>query len=149
VRKVLERAQADLRADFHGRPLGDAILEPTRIYVRPVLKLLEAVPVKGMAHITGGGITGNVPRMLPQATRAVVKAQSWPRPALFKWLQERGEVAEDEMYRVFNCGIGLVLCVSEADAGRAAALLRAEGETVFEIGRIEAHPGEQPDCVVV
>jgi len=149
VRKVLERAQADLRADFHGRPLGDAILEPTRIYVRPVLKLLEALPVKGMAHITGGGITGNVPRMLPQATRAVVTAQSWPRPPLFSWLKERGGVAEDEMYRVFNCGIGFVVCVSAADAGRAAALLRAEGETVFEIGRIEAGSGEQPDCVVV
>ena len=149
VRKALERAQADLGAEFHGRTLGDAILEPTRIYVRPVLKLLEAVPVKGMAHITGGGITGNVPRMLPQATRAVVTAQSWPRPALFTWLQERGDVAEDEMYRVFNCGIGLVVCVSAADAGRAAALLRAEGETVFEIGRIEAGSGEQPDCVVV
>jgi phosphoribosylformylglycinamidine cyclo-ligase len=149
VRKILERAQADLRSEFHGRPLADAILEPTRIYVRAVLKLLEAVPVKGMAHITGGGIMGNVPRMLPQATRAVVEAQSWPRPPLFAWLKEHGGVAEDEMYRVFNCGIGLVVCVSAADAGRAAELLRAEGETVFEIGRIEACPGAQPDCVVV
>jgi phosphoribosylformylglycinamidine cyclo-ligase len=149
VRKILERAQADLRSEFHGRPLADAILEPTRIYVRAVLKLLEVVPVKGMAHITGGGIMGNVPRMLPQATRAVVEAQSWPRPPLFAWLKEHGGVAEDEMYRVFNCGIGLVVCVSAADAGRAAELLRAEGETVFEIGRIEACPGAQPDCVVV
>ncbi len=149
VRKVLERAQADLQSDFHGRPLAAAILEPTRIYVGPVLKLLEAVPVKGMAHITGGGITGNVPRMLPQATRAVVMAQSWPRPPLFAWLKEHGGIAEDEMYRVFNCGIGLVVCVSAADARRAAELLRAEGETVFEIGRIEARLGEEPDCVVV
>jgi phosphoribosylformylglycinamidine cyclo-ligase len=149
VRKILQRAQADLRSEFHGRTLADAILEPTRIYVRAVLKLLGAVPVKGMAHITGGGITGNVPRMLPQATRAVVTAQSWPRPPLFAWLKEHGGVAEDEMYRVFNCGIGLVVCVSAADAGRATQLLRAEGETVFEIGRIEACPGAQPDCVVV
>jgi phosphoribosylformylglycinamidine cyclo-ligase len=149
VRKVLERAQADLRADFHGRPLADVILEPTRIYVKPVLKLLEAVQVKGMAHITGGGITGNVPRMLPQATRAVVTAGSWPRPALFAWLKERGGVVEDEMYRVFNCGIGMVICVAAADASRTAGLLRSEGETVFEIGRVEAQPGGQPDCVVV
>ena len=149
VRKILQRAQADLRADFHGRPLGDAILEPTRIYVKPVLKLLEAVPVKGLAHITGGGITGNVPRMLPLETRALVRAQSWPRPPLFAWLQERGGVAEDEMYRVFNCGIGLVVCVAAADVARATELLRAEGETVFEIGHIEQHPGAQPDCVVV
>jgi phosphoribosylformylglycinamidine cyclo-ligase len=149
VRKVLERAQADLRADFHGRPLADVILEPTRIYVKPVLKLIEAVRVKGMAHITGGGIVGNVPRMLPQATRAVVRARAWPRPPLFAWLKEHGGVAEDEMFRVFNCGIGMVLCVAAADAGRAAELLRAEGETVFEIGRVEAHLGGEPDCIVV
>jgi phosphoribosylformylglycinamidine cyclo-ligase len=149
VRKILERAGADLNADFHGRPLGEAILAPTRIYVKPVLKLLESVPVKGLAHVTGGGITGNVPRMLPQATRAVVLGRSWPRPPLFEWLQEQGAVEEDEMHRVFNCGIGLVVCVAARDAGRAAELLRAEGETVFEIGRIEARPGGEPDCVVV
>ena len=149
VRKVLERSGADLAADFHGRPLGDAILAPTRIYVKPVLKLLDAVPVKGLAHITGGGITGNVPRMLPEGTRALVRGESWPRPPLFGWLKEQGAVIEDEMYRVFNCGIGLVVCVAAADAGRAAELLRAEGETVYEIGRIEAQPGAAPGCVVV
>jgi len=149
VRKILERSGADLAADFHGRPLGDAILAPTRIYVKPVLKLLEAVPVKGLAHVTGGGITGNVPRMLPPATRAVVRGQSWPRSPLFEWLQEQGAVAEDEMYRVFNCGIGLVVGVAAADAERAAELLRGEGETVYEIGRVEARAGAEPDCVVV
>jgi len=149
LRKILERAQADLRADFHGRPLGDAILEPTRIYVKSVLKLLDAVPVKGLAHITGGGITGNVPRMLPAETRAVVRGQSWPRPPLFAWLQQQGGVSEDEMFRVFNCGIGLVVCVAAADVARATELLRAEGETVFEIGYIEQRPGAQPDCVVI
>lgn len=149
LRKILERAQADLRADFHGRPLGDAILEPTRIYVKSVLKLLDAVPVKGLAHITGGGITGNVPRMLPAETRAVVRGQSWPRPPLFAWLQQQGGVSEDEMFRVFNCGIGLVVCVAAADIARATELLRAEGETVFEIGYIEQRPGAQPDCVVI
>ena len=149
LRKILERANADLQADFHGRPLGDAILEPTRIYVRSVLKLLQAVPVKGLAHITGGGITGNVPRMLPAETRALVSGKAWPRPPLFAWLQEQGGVSGDEMYRVFNCGIGLVVCVAAADVARATELLRAEGETVFEIGCIEQRPGAQPDCVVV
>ena len=149
VRKILEHSGADLADDFHGRPLGDAVLAPTRIYVKPVLKLLEAVAVKGLAHITGGGITGNVPRMLPAGTRAVVRSQSWPRPPLFGWLQERGAVAEEEMFRVFNCGIGLVVCVAPAEAGRAAELLRAEGETVYEIGSVEAGPGAEPECVVV
>jgi phosphoribosylformylglycinamidine cyclo-ligase len=149
IRTILNRARADLDAQFHGRPLGEVILEPTRIYVKPVLKLLEAVPVKGLAHITGGGIVGNVPRMLPQGVRAVVRGHSWPRPPLFAWLRERGDVGEDEMFRVFNCGIGLVVCVAAGDAGRAADLLRAEGETVFEIGSIEQQPGTEPDCVVV
>jgi phosphoribosylformylglycinamidine cyclo-ligase len=149
IRTILDRARADLHAQFHGRPLGDALLEPTRIYVKPVLKLLEAMPVKGLAHITGGGIVGNVPRMLPEGVRAVVHGKSWPRPRLFAWLKEQGDVAEDEMFRVFNCGIGLVVCVDAGDAARAADLLRGEGETVFEIGGIEQHPGLQPDCVVV
>ena len=149
VRKILEHSGADLADDFHGRPLGDAVLAPTRIYVKPVLKLLEAVAVKGLAHITGGGITGNVPRMLPASTRAVVRGQSWPRPPLFEWLKERGGIAEEEMYRVFNCGVGLVVCVAAADAERAGESLRAEGETVYQIGTVEARPGAEPDCVVV
>jgi phosphoribosylformylglycinamidine cyclo-ligase len=137
VRKILERVRPDLRADFDGRPLGDVLLEPTRIYARAVLALLAALPVKGIAHITGGGLTGNVPRMLPRGTRAVIEGRAWPRPALFDWLQREGGVAEAEMHRVFNCGIGMVIALSADDAGRAQALLVEAGETVFEIGRIE------------
>jgi len=148
VRKILERVRPDLRADFDGRPLGEVLLEPTRIYARAVLALLAALPVKGIAHITGGGITGNVPRMLPKGVRAVIEAHAWPRPPLFDWLQREGGVAEAEMHRVFNCGIGMVIALTAEDAKRAQALLAAAGETVFEIGRIERGDGAAEAVVV-
>ena len=137
IRKILERAQPEF--DF---------LEPTRIYVKPILKLLESVPVKGLAHITGGGITGNVPRVLPENTLARIRKDAWPRPPVFQWLQRTGNVAEDEMFRVFNCGIGMVLVVSREDVKRAGEVLRAEGETVYEIGAIEKGAGEAQAIVV-
>jgi len=149
VRKILERAQPDLDADFDGRTLGQALLEPTRIYARSLLALLAALPVKGIAHITGGGITGNVPRVLPAGTRAVIEARAWPRPALFDWLQREGEVAEAEMHRVFNCGIGMVIALAAGDARRARELLAAAGETVFEIGRIERGDDGEAQAIVV
>jgi phosphoribosylformylglycinamidine cyclo-ligase len=148
VRKILERVRPDLRADFDGRPLGEVLLEPTRIYARAVLALLAALPVKGLAHITGGGITGNVPRMLPKGVRAVIEARAWPRPPLFDWLQREGGVAEAEMHRVFNCGLGMVIALTAEDAKRAQALLAAAGETVFEIGRIERGDGAAEAVVV-
>jgi phosphoribosylformylglycinamidine cyclo-ligase len=126
----------------------EKLLEPTRIYVKPVLKLLESVPVKGLAHITGGGLTGNVPRILQDGLRARLHKASWPRPEIFQWLQQAGNVAEDEMHRVFNCGIGMVVVVDAADARRAAEHLRASGETVYEIGSIEKGPGGEADCIV-
>jgi phosphoribosylformylglycinamidine cyclo-ligase len=137
VRKILER---DPDPPFN-------LLEPTRIYVKPVLDLLREVPVKGLAHITGGGITGNVPRILPSGTQAVINKRAWPRPPVFEWLQRAGEVAEDEMFRVFNCGIGMVVVVSASEAQRAAEHLRRCGETVFEIGRIDKSSGE-PDALI-
>ncbi|HUG78060.1 MAG TPA: phosphoribosylformylglycinamidine cyclo-ligase [Burkholderiales bacterium] len=133
IRKLLEHAGSDRVAEF---------LEPTRIYVKPVLELLEAVPVKGLAHITGGGLTGNVPRILPRGLAARIEKGAWPRPRLFRWLQEQGDIAEDEMHRVFNCGIGMVVIVDAADARRAAQILGASGETVYAIGSIEPSPGE-------
>ena len=138
IRKIIERA----------KPPFD-LLTPTRIYVKPVLKLLDSVPVKGLAHITGGGLTGNVPRVLPENLRAVIKKAAWPRPEVFQWLQREGGVAESEMAGVFNCGIGMVIVVDRADAKRAADSLRASGETVYEIGAIEKGPGGEADCVVV
>jgi len=135
IRRIVERARPDAS-------MLDALMEPTRIYVKSVLKLIASVPVKGLAHITGGGLVGNVPRILPRGTRALIDASSWPRPPLFKWLQQQGNVAEEEMHRVFNCGIGMVAVVAAAEAKRAAAKLRAAGETVYEIGKVEKANGE-------
>jgi len=148
VRRILERGKPDLAADFHGRPLGEALLAPTRIYVKPVLALVAEVPVKGIAHITGGGLVENVPRVLPKGVRAVLDARAWPLPPLFRWLQEQGNVADAEMHRVFNCGIGMVLVVAAQDAERAAAHLRAAGETVHRIGAIEPRPAGSPPTIV-
>jgi phosphoribosylformylglycinamidine cyclo-ligase len=138
IRKILERAG----------PAPFDLLEPTRIYVKPVLKLLESVPVKGLAHITGGGLVGNVPRVLPENTVAKIRKDAWPRPAVFEWLQRAGNVAEDEMWRVFNCGIGMALVVAPAHAEAAADLLRAAGETVYEIGGVDAGSGEPAALIV-
>jgi phosphoribosylformylglycinamidine cyclo-ligase len=148
VRRVLDAAKADLSLEVGGRPLADALMEPTRIYVKPLLALMRDVPLKGIAHITGGGLTGNIPRILPAGTRALIERKSWPRPALFEWLQRTGNVAEDEMHRVFNCGIGMVLVTASADASRAVRLLREAGETVYEIGAVEKAPAGEPRAVL-
>jgi len=127
--------------------LADSLMEPTRIYVKPVLKLAAAVPVKGLAHITGGGLVGNVPRVLPKGTKAVIRKASWPRPEIFQWLQQTGNVAEDEMFRVFNCGIGMAIVLAPDKAEAATMLLKREGELAYEIGRIEAGSGE-PEALI-
>jgi phosphoribosylformylglycinamidine cyclo-ligase len=138
----------DLAADFDGRTLGEVLLEPTRIYVKPVLRLLRALPVKGLAHITGGGLLDNVPRILPEHLRAILERGSWTPPPLFAWLQRNGNVTETEMLRVFNCGIGMVVIVAEHDAGKASELLRSAGETVWRIGTVRARaPGEEQTVV--
>jgi phosphoribosylformylglycinamidine cyclo-ligase len=138
ARRIVEHAGARLDQPFAGRTLGDALLEPTRIYVRAVRALLAEVPVRAIAHITGGGLPGNLPRVLPAAMAARLDAAAWSRPALFDWLQSAGQVADDEMYRTFNCGIGMALVVPESDARRTIALLEAAGERAMPIGRIEA-----------
>jgi phosphoribosylformylglycinamidine cyclo-ligase len=150
ARGILAAVRPDLSAPFDGeRTLADALLEPTRIYVKPMLALMAGLPVKGMAHITGGGLTGNVPRVLPASVKAVLDASAWRRPPLFQWLQDAGRVAENEMYRVFNCGIGLVVVVDRENVRRALALLHEAGEEALEIGRIEARrDGEAPTVVL-
>ncbi len=148
IRRILERAKPDLRADLDGRPLADALLAPTRIYVKPVLALLREVRVKGLAHITGGGLVENIPRVLPDGVRAALDTSAWPLPPLFRWLQEQGAVADAEMHRVFNCGIGMVLVVGERDAAGAMQRLHAAGETVYRIGAIERRPGGSAATVV-
>ncbi len=149
VRRIVERAQPDLAADFHGQAFADVLIAPTRIYVKSLLKLMETVTVKGMAHITGGGLTGNVPRVLPENVAAVLEKSSWTLPPLFQWLQAQGNVADEEMHRVFNCGIGMVVVVAAADADRATAALQATGETVYRVGRIEVRQAGQEQTLIV
>ena len=144
VRKIIDRAQPDLDAPFDGdRSLRDLIMAPTRIYVKPLLKLMAAKLVQGMAHITGGGITENTPRVLPENVVAQIDAASWPQTKLFAWLQAQGGVDAQEMYRTFNCGIGMVVIVSAANAEAATALLTAEGETVYRLGLVRARQGDE------
>jgi len=125
-------------------------MEPTRLYVKPLLALMQAMPgtVKGMAHITGGGITENVPRILRDELSARIDASSWTLPPLFQWLQEAGKVDMQEMYRVFNCGIGMVVVVADAEADAVQAHLEAAGETVYRVGRIVARADGEAQTTV-
>ena len=152
IRRILEVSGADLHAPVPGvasRTLGDALLAPTRIYVKPVLALLREVEVKGMAHITGGGLVENTHRMFPDAVGARLDRSAWPRPPIFDWLQRAGGVADDEMHRVFNCGVGMVLVVAPGDAPRAQEMLAAAGETVYRIGAVVPRKDGTPATVVV
>ena len=148
IRKIIENARVDLATQFDGRPLSDSILAPTRIYVKPVLKLIGQVPVKGLAHITGGGLVENIPRVLPETLTAHLERAAWSMPPLFGWLQEQGNVSDAEMHRVFNCGIGMVAIVSPQDAAAAETLLRDAGETVSRIGTIRHRRDGEPQTTV-
>lgn len=149
IRKLIEKSGIDFESDFHGRKFKDVVMAPTRIYVKSLLKLIEAMPVKGMAHITGGGITENIPRVLPEGLTAEIQASGWELPPLFQWLQAQGNIVPSEMYKTFNCGIGMAIIMAKEDAAAAKALLEAAGETVFEIGRIRIqNAGEAPTIVV-
>ena len=148
VRKIIEVAQPDLNADFHGRPLADALLAPTRIYVKPLLALMEKIDVHGMVHITGGGLVENIPRVLQPNLTAVLQSDAWTLPPLFQWLQQHGGVADAEMHRVFNCGIGMTVIVSKENADVAEAELKRLGETVYRIGTIRERNGDEPQTIV-
>jgi len=149
IRRIIAQNKIDLSAQLDGRTLSDLILAPTRIYVKPVLQLMEQVPVKGLAHITGGGLVDNVPRILPAHLSARLERASWPLPPLFEWLRQQGNVAGDEMLRVFNCGIGMVVIVASEHARQAGDLLRAAGETAWRIGTIQARAAGEAQTVVV
>ena len=141
VRRIVEVSGTGLDAPVDGRTLGEALLAPTRIYVKSLLALAGEVPIRALAHITGGGLLENVPRVMPEGCEAVIDLAAWERPPVFRWLQEQGGVAEIEMLRTFNCGIGMVVCVAEEDAERAVGLLASHGETVHRIGWIAAAGG--------
>lgn len=142
VRRIIEVSKARLDQPFDGRPLGEALLTPTRIYVKPLLALIRALPVHAMAHITGGGLPGNIPRALPETLSAVLDSSTWKRPAVFDWLQQQGNVEDAEMYRTFNCGLGMIAVVDKNDAERAIALLAEQGERATVVGHIEPYRGD-------
>jgi phosphoribosylformylglycinamidine cyclo-ligase len=142
IRRVLDVSRTPLESSWDGGTLGAALLAPTRIYVRSLLALIAACPIQGLAHITGGGLPGNVVRVLPRTVNAVLHKAAWRRPAVFNWLQTEGNVPEDDLLRTFNCGIGMTVIVRPADADRARQLLEQSGETVTVIGDVTAGTGQ-------
>ncbi|MDH3690246.1 MAG: phosphoribosylformylglycinamidine cyclo-ligase, partial [Gammaproteobacteria bacterium] len=138
VRRILEETDTDLEQPFHQRSLGSVLLEPTRIYVNPMLKLKQSVNIHAIAHITGGGLPGNVIRVLPDHIKAVIDSRTWERPALFAWIQQQGNVDVNEMYHTFNCGIGMIVSVAAEQAQQALAVLQSEGEHATIIGHVES-----------
>jgi phosphoribosylformylglycinamidine cyclo-ligase len=149
IRKILEVSGADLSLPLGDTSLGQALLTPTRIYVKPLLALMESINIHALAHITGGGLPENLPRVLPTGCRAVIDSDSWQLPELFRWLQKQGGVTNGELLRTFNCGVGMVVCVPEADAEQALRILGEAGETVWHLGQIEATGATEPPGVEI
>ncbi len=138
IRKILEVSAADVAAPVQGTALIDRLMAPTRIYVKPLLRLMAEIGVHGLAHITGGGLVDNVPRVLPEGLEAVLERRSWSRDPVFDWLQSEGRVADEEMYRVFNCGIGMTVQIAPGDANRAIAVLSQAGQPALVIGEVRS-----------
>jgi phosphoribosylformylglycinamidine cyclo-ligase len=138
IRKILQIAGTDLNSPLDGATLVDRLMAPTRIYVKPLLRLIAELPVHGLAHITGGGLVENIPRVLPEGLEVVLQRKSWRREAVFDWLQRQGQVADEEMYRVFNCGIGMTVHLAPGDADRAIGILRDAGQEALVIGEVRA-----------
>ena len=148
VRKILDVAGTDLNHRLAGGSLADVLMEPTRIYVRLIHELMEHFPLHAMAHITGGGIPGNLPRVLPSGTCARIDTQSWVWPEIFRWLQHQGGVETDEMYRTFNCGVGMILVMPEEDARDAINWLNDRGESAWMLGQIMLSKDSEPHVVM-
>ena len=136
IRKIVKCSNVDLQQTLNGRTIGERLLEPTRIYVKPLLQLLQKIDVHGLAHITGGGISENLPRILPAKCKAVIDQSAWEPPSIFRWLQQYGKVSDTEMLKTFNCGVGMIACVAANDETNAVAQLDSLGETAFPIGSI-------------
>ena len=146
IRKIIDHAQADLQQAFGDSTLAETLLTPTRIYVKSLLQLIKTVDVHAIAHITGGGLLENIPRVLPDNTEANIDVSSWQMPEIFNWLQEKGNVEQEEMYRTFNCGIGMIVVVPNNQLEQALATLQASGENAWHVGNIDASADTQP-CV--
>jgi phosphoribosylformylglycinamidine cyclo-ligase len=142
IRKILAVSGASLDAPFEGKTLGETLLAPTRIYVKPLLALLDKIDVHALAHITGGGITENLPRVLLDGIDAEIDLSAWQMPAVFKWLQAQGNVAEADMLTTFNCGIGMIVCVAPEDEQATLEMLASLGEAAYSLGRLVAGEGK-------
>ena len=142
IRKIIERSNTPLTDTLAGKPLAEHLLEPTRIYVKPLLQLINKVPVHAMAHITGGGITENLPRVLPEGLSASINLNAWTFPDIFQWLQEQGNVTQADMLTTFNCGIGMIVCVAAEDEATTITTLQEQGEQAFAIGEIVNTPNQ-------
>ncbi len=142
IRKIIEVNSISLNEPFNDKTLGETLLEPTKIYVKQLLELMKHVEIHALAHITGGGITENLPRVLPEGLNASVKLDSWQLPAIFQWLQEKGNVSLADMLTTFNCGIGMIVCVAAEDVAKTIEVLQQQGETVFKIGEIVPAQGQ-------
>jgi phosphoribosylformylglycinamidine cyclo-ligase len=138
IRKILQVTGAGLETSVDGMNLVDRLMAPTRIYVKPLLRLIAELPVHGLSHITGGGLVENIPRVLPDGLEVILERKAWRREAVFDWLQRQGQVADAEMYRVFNCGIGMTIHLAPGDADRAVAILRESGQEALIIGEVRA-----------
>jgi phosphoribosylformylglycinamidine cyclo-ligase len=137
IRRILKVSGANLEHSLDGVALVDRLMAPTRIYVKPLLSLIREVPVHGLSHITGGGLVDNIPRVIPDGLEVILERNSWHKEPIFEWLQSEGRVADEEMYRVFNCGIGMTVHVAAADADKTISLLRAAGQEAMVIGEIK------------
>jgi len=147
VRKIINERNCDLDSDFAGETLGEALLKPTKLYAPIVRKLLEETTINGMAHITGGGLIENIPRMIPEGMCAVIHRDAWPRPALMTWLQQMGDLSDDDMWTTFNCGLGMVLCVPADEVDACLTRCEALGETATIVGEIK--PGVNDETRIV
>ncbi len=149
IRKIIDDHDIDLQSNIAGKPLATQLMAPTRIYVRSILNLLEHCPIHAMAHITGGGFLENIPRVLPQQCAATINTNAWQRPAIFNWLQQHGNIKSQEMYRTFNCGIGMVICVPETHATQALAVLQESGEQAWIIGSVTQRDSADAAQVII
>ena len=149
IRKILEHSNTSLDSPFADGTLGEALLEPTRIYVKAILDLLnQGIELQAISHITGGGLLENIPRVLPGQTAAVINAHSWTQPELFQWLQKAGKVDPYEMYRTFNCGVGMVICVNESEVDETLSILKQNEQSAWVLGHIE-DLGQRKEQVII
>jgi phosphoribosylformylglycinamidine cyclo-ligase len=144
IRKIIEISGADVSEPFGDSTLGQTLLTPTHIYVKPLLEVMKNIQIKALSHITGGGLLENLPRVIPESCKAIIDGHSWEQPEIFKWLQAQGNIDRTEMYRTFNCGVGMILCVASNKASKIIDKLKTQGEAAWVIGEIkQAQPGEE------